>query len=119
MLEAVAPHPTAHPGVQGNVQLMSLVLPTVAAIKHPTFAEEQEWRLLSTSWGASESLRFRPGSAGLVPYVEVSLPDDAVAHVIVGPGRYPRVRISGVAQLLERHGMGGVEVVGSRSPLRL
>jgi hypothetical protein len=119
MLEAVAPNPTAHPGVQGNFQLMSLVLPTVAAIKHPTFAEEQEWRLLSTGWGAWEALSFRPGSVGLVPYVEASLPDDAVAHVIVGPGQYPKVRISGVAQLLERHEMGGVEVVGSTSPLRL
>jgi hypothetical protein len=54
-----------------------------------------------------------------VPYVEASLPDDAVAHVIVGPGQYPKVRISGLAQLLERHEMGGVEVVGSTSPLRL
>jgi len=119
MLEAVAQGVAGFPGASGNIRLMTRVLPTVATIKHPTFAEEQEWRLLSTSWGASEALSFRPGSVGLVPYVEVSLPDNAVAHVIVGPGRYPKVRISGVAQLLERHGMGGVEVVGSTSPLRL
>lgn len=119
MLEAVAQGVAGFPGATGNIRLMTRVLPTVATIKHPTFAEEQEWRLLSTSWGASEALSFRSASVGLVPYVKASLPDDAVAHVIVGPGQYPTVRISGVAQLLERHGMGGVEVVGSTSPLRL
>ena len=119
MLEAVSQGIAGFPGATGNIRLMTRVLPTVAAIKHPAFAEEQEWRLLSTRWGASETLRFRPGSVGLVPYVEANLPADAVAHVIVGPGQYPRVRISGVAQLLERRGMGGVEVYGSTSPLRL
>jgi hypothetical protein len=92
----------------------------VAAIKHPTFAEEREWRLLSTGWDAPEmSLRFQPGSVGLVPFIEVSFPGNTVAQVIVGPGRYPEVRKSGVRQLLEQHGMSDVEVVGTSSPLRL
>ncbi len=120
MLEAAAQNAAGFPGATGNVRFMTLVLPTVAAIKHPTFAEEHEWRLLSTGWDAPEmALRFRPGSVGLVPFIEVSLPDNAVAQVIVGPGRYPEVRKSGVRQLLERHGMSSVEVVGSTSPLRL
>jgi hypothetical protein len=129
MLEAVPQHVAGFPGATGNIKLMTLVLPTVAAIKDPTFAEEQEWRLLSAAWGLSKALLFRPGSVGLVPYIEVGLPDNAVARVIVGPGQYPDVRISAVRQLLERRGMSGaeverrgmsgVEVVGSTSPLRL
>jgi hypothetical protein len=129
MLNEVAQPVAGFPGATGNIRLMELVLPTVAAIKDPTFAEEQEWRLLSAGWGVSEALCFRPGSVGPVPYVEVGFPDNAVAQVIVGPGQHPQVRISAVRQLLERHGMSGyeaerrgmsgVEVVGSLSPLRL
>jgi hypothetical protein len=128
MLNEVARPVAGFPGATGNFRLMEFVLPTVAAIKDPTFAEEQEWRLLSTGSGVG-GLRFRSGSVGLVPYVEVGFPDNAVAQVIVGPGQHSQVRISGVRQLLESHGMSGfqaeyrgmsgVEVVGSLSPLRL
>jgi hypothetical protein len=119
MIEEVAHNVAGFPGATGNIRLMELVLPMVAAIKHPTFAEEQEWRLLSTSWGVPEALCFRPGSVGLVPYIEADLPDSAVAQVIIGPGGYPDARVSGVRQLLERQGMHDVEVIGSTSPLRL
>ena len=47
MLNEVAQPVAGFPGATGNIRLMELVLPTVAAIKDPTFAEEQEWRLLS------------------------------------------------------------------------
>jgi hypothetical protein len=47
MLEAVSQNIAGFPGATGNMRLMTRVLPTVAAIKHPAFAEEQEWRLLS------------------------------------------------------------------------
>jgi hypothetical protein len=128
MLNEMAQPVAGFPGSTGNVRLMEHVLPTVPTIKHPTFAEEQEWRLLSTGGGVT-GLRFRTGSVGLVPYVEVGFPDNAVAQVVVGPGQHSPVRINAVCQLLELHrmrgfefvsqGKSGVEVVGSVSPLRL
>jgi hypothetical protein len=120
MLETVAQRAAGFPGATGNIRLMTRVLPTIAAIKHPTFAQEREWRLLSTGWDVPEmAFGFRTGSVGLVPFIEVSFPGNAVAQVIVGPGRYPEVRKRGVRQLLERHGLSDVEVVGTSSPLRL
>jgi Protein of unknown function (DUF2971) len=128
MLNVMAKPVAGFPGATGNVRLMEHVLPTVATIKHPTFAEEQEWRLLSTSAGGGRP-QFRTASVGLVPYVDIAFPENAVAQVIVGPGQHPEVRITAVRQLLESHGMSrfqagyrlisGVDVVGSRSPLRL
>jgi len=119
MLEEAARPAAGFPGSTGNNRLMTIVLPAVATIKHPTFAEEKEWRLLTTTWGIPTGLQFRPGPVGLVPYLRFKFPPDAVAQVVVGPGLYSDARTNGIRQFLASCGLDSVEVVGSRSPLRL
>jgi hypothetical protein len=67
------------------------LLNVAAVIKHPAFAEEDEWRAISRVSRnlRDSSLRFRESTARLIPYVEFSLPkshDGAVSfeHVYVG-----------------------------------
>ncbi|WP_329167542.1 DUF2971 domain-containing protein (plasmid) [Streptomyces sp. NBC_01717] len=90
----------------------------LAMIKHPAFREEQEWRLMIPDRGTRDDLRFRVGPIGLIPYLQLDLPVDAVKRVIVGPGRHIGERISGVRQLLDRFGLNDVPVEPSKAPLR-
>jgi hypothetical protein len=67
-------------------------IPEVApALKHPKFAEEREWRLVSKAPVSitSAQVRFRPGRWNLIPYYLFGLCEDLeslrVAHVYVGP----------------------------------
>jgi len=61
-----------------------------ALLKHPSFAEEQEWRLVSPAFMsvADKPIAFREGKAMLVPHYLFNLATkDAIAldHVYVGP----------------------------------
>lgn len=118
MIEGVARNPTAHPGVQGDHQTRTTVLPTLATIKHPSFREEQEWRLLATGYGDTTT-SFRVDSLGVVPYVELQFPSSIIRTVVVGPGHYSDVRSNGIKQLLQRYKMHDqVEMSSSVSPIR-
>ena len=75
------------------------VLQILALLKHPSFAEEQEWRVVSpvhTSY-VEPPIKYREGKSMLIPYLEFNLPvtaDGAVAlkHVYLGPT--PHVNLS-------------------------
>lgn len=61
-----------------------------ALLKHPSFAEEQEWRLISPTFTstASAPIAFREGKAMLVPHYLFDLELDGLInldHVFVGP----------------------------------
>jgi Protein of unknown function (DUF2971) len=65
-----------------------------ASFKHHSFAEEREWRLVtSTLPSAGEHVSFRPGNSLLTPYVHLSLADDGerlpISHAVVGPTPRP------------------------------
>lgn len=119
VLENLAPAPTGRPGSKANVKLMQEVLPIVATIKHPTFSEEREWRLFCAQWGLGDGLNFRSGAVGLIPYINLPFPKEAISSLIVGPGRYSDVRKRGALKLLEAFGLGHVPITGSESPIRL
>jgi len=61
-----------------------------ALLKHPSFAEEQEWRLISPTFisTADAPIAFREGKAMLVPYYLFDLQLEGLInldHVFVGP----------------------------------
>jgi hypothetical protein len=114
----LAMHAKAHYSVESWHQFMQQVLPLVSTVKHPSFAEEREWRLLSLSWGLEGDLEFRAGRLGLIPYRRFPIPVDSVANVTVGPGYHPEVRQASVVQYLRKHGFKDADVRLSNSPLR-
>ena len=96
-----------------------------AVMKHHSFAEEKEWRLL----GVCRELprfQFRAGKSCLTPYVELKwgggtkLPvAQPVRAVAVGPCPDPGLSIKSVWQLLKVSQIGGVDVRGSQIPFKL
>lgn len=62
------------------------VLVNLARVKHPAFSEESERRVIAVHPGARvPDLKFRPSRFGVVPYVEVQVPENALTEVVIGP----------------------------------
>lgn len=97
-----------HPGVKASYKALT-VAAILATIKHPGFSEEREWRLITAfqdnegeEFGLhSNPTKFRPSNVGLSPYVELSVPMDAVVSVRVGPGDRAEIREAAVRRLLK------------------
>lgn len=116
--------------------LEAALLRLSARLKHPSFEEEREWRLVYyledehsgldfTSFRAS----FRPGKQFVIPYMELDLPtkdglwDDQVLHlasVRFGPCANPSEACYSLRWLLWRYGYADTDtaICGSQAPLR-
>ena len=112
VLETVAPRPVGSPGAAGYARAQTVVLPALAGIKHAAFSEEHEWRLVVVTDQHKPS--FRTGLLGVIPYIGLRYPDEAVAEVVVGPGPKQRLREQGVQLLVGNE----VAVRSSGAPFR-
>ena len=100
------------------------------AIKDPSFAEEQEWRLVGSVLSTRDHRRsFRQGRFGIVPYIPLPLcpPNQkpSYSHVYVGPNAEPGIARKAVIGMLQDWGRVVVgepqahdKVLGSRVPFR-
>jgi hypothetical protein len=86
--------------------------------KHGAFTEEREWRLFLHEEARSEKtpLRFRTGTGGVVPYVEVAWPPHALKKVMLGPGLQTVSTERAVRQLLDRNNLVHVKLESSDIP---
>jgi hypothetical protein len=107
------------------------ILIVAAALKHPGFVQEAEWRLIKPlvlGTDGSRSILFREGRVGLVPYLTAPLmkdTDDLVPRTIhIGPSQDTAAAETAVSTLLFARGLkhilepSCVEVVSSRTPYR-
>jgi hypothetical protein len=80
---------------------------TASILKHPSFEEEDEWRLISEQGLNSSSLSFRPGGSMLTPYFEFKLGDkrDYLGSITVGPNPHPDLANDAVLMLLSKYGI--------------
>ena len=64
-----------------------------ALVKHPAFAEEQEWRAVLAADLEGTTLQFRPGRSALLPYVSVPVISNdgksPLVEIVVGPCPQP------------------------------
>src|SRR5262245_39574915 len=118
VLRRIAPEPTAHPGVHGYYRAKTVLLPSLATIKHGAFREEREWRLIISASLGDAAVAFRTAQLGLVPYVELPIPERAIVNVVVGPGHHPVLRRHGVERLLDENDLEEVDVRDSSAPFR-
>jgi hypothetical protein len=96
-------------------QALAAVMKSSAVLKHPSFREEREWRLVSepppfeeifsTRSGQMSMVDFREGKSMLIPYRRVSLPRNdtggvSVEHVLVGPTLHPSTAVLSVQNFL-------------------
>lgn len=89
----------------------------LASVKHPTFHEEREWRIVAGFEFTGRHLRFRSTEIAIVPYVEVPLPPSLIRSIRIGPGRHVDLREAGLRRLLN-HLECDVPVSRSQVPLR-
>lgn len=108
----------------------------LSTLKNPSFEDEDEIRLVCSAGMHVDRmyLKHRPGSYGMIPYVELGLPVDPaqelgegpepmkalpITGVVVGPTRYPDEARIGVVELLRSHGYSeNLPVIASRIPFR-
>lgn len=117
VLGNVAPHASGHPGSKGYFQAAQVVLPALAQVKHPAFAEEREWRLITTSDAVAE-FSFRGSGGWIVPYLKGNLPANALREIVVGPGPNQPLRQAALSKLLHAQGCDDVGVLLSTVPYR-
>ena len=85
------------------------------ALKNPSFAEEQEWRLVGPFFAPDGGVRFRPGKYGPIPYREFALVNRLlnspgtsrlqIEELIVGPNPDPDQALNAVEFLFMAHGV--------------
>lgn len=88
------------------------LLRIAAVLKHPSFEEEQEWRLVSpviTDY-LSAAVLFREGTSMLVPYVEFRfLPEHdrpiCLQHMYLGPTAHDNISMNSLQLFLGKHGV--------------
>ena len=90
-------------------QIMSRFVEVAPLIKHPSFAEEREWRLVSgpksfedRTWG------FRPGKTVIIPYYRLSLGNKETSPITtigVGPTPDSELAFHALAQLTRLAGL--------------
>jgi hypothetical protein len=87
------------------------LLRIAAILKHPSFREEKEWRIVSpvVANTAEAPILFREGHAMLVPYIEfdISLDDKPLAmdHLFLGPTANINISMNSLKMFLEQNGI--------------
>ena len=108
------------PGVSNLVNYLSRYAPLV---KHQSFIEEEEWRIISRPLMCDRNgFGYRPGTSMLVPYYRVPLNTDNfpfnIEQIVIGPTPHPEQSRNSVRSLLLRHGLRDTQVVLSSVPYR-
>jgi Protein of unknown function (DUF2971) len=89
-------------------------------MKHPSFGEEAEWRLISPPIPSTD-LQFREGRHTLVPYFPLkyyTVGPCPLQTITVGPGTHPPLSIDSVRSLLFRESWATCEVRPTQGTLR-
>ncbi len=89
-------------------RIESDVLTITAILKHPSFREESEWRVISPSYSEQSCahVKFREGTSMIVPYLEFKLSQTEVLplqHVFLGPSPNSASSINSLTMFLTRH----------------
>lgn len=89
----------------------------VATLKDPSFAEEQEVRIIGAAGG--REVHFRGSPYGLIPFLKIDLPLTCLKSVRLGPGLGGSNSVRAVERFAERIGLSGLEVRTSSVPYRV
>jgi len=100
------------------------IIRTASRFKHPSFAEEREWRIVSPPEKRldPQEWHFRAKDGLIVPYTKVHLPEGldfwGKVRVIVGPAPHPNESKASVYALVRRYKGLGIGIEISPSPYR-
>jgi hypothetical protein len=90
------------------------------SIKHPSFCEEEEWRLISKALGTGQTeIHFRRGKSMIIPYVKFKLGNELpLREIIVGPTPHMNLSVNSVKILLLAKKVRNIDVKPSSVPYR-
>jgi hypothetical protein len=95
--------------VQAGDVLRGSLLSLAPRMKHHSFEEEEEWRLVSPLLDESEAFEYRTGRSTPIPYVQFPIARDkresAIGEIVVGPSPHRDLSIMATAGLLRRYGI--------------
>jgi hypothetical protein len=92
--------------------------------KHPSFAEEQEHRLvILLEYASDHDLKFREGRSSLVPYIELPASRKLIKMICIGPNANKALALRALEPFLEKTSgipsfISTVELVHSKTPYR-
>jgi hypothetical protein len=110
-----------HLPVGGN--LLAYLNRYAPIVKHKSFLEEREWRIITRPLACSnKQFGYRAGASTLVPYYRIGLASEQerpmINEIIVGPTPHPEQSCHSLRGLLIRHNMNDVAVRNSETPYR-
>lgn len=117
---------------ESAVSACASTLVTSAFMKHPAFAAEHEWRIISLfTPEAKQQVLFRQGTSSLIPYIEIpfystDLLNRLIRRVVVGPTPTLDNAVYSVKEFIRSCGLelksqehpNGIDVVTSKIPYR-
>lgn len=109
---------TSEPSFTGFEIFYRVVRPV---LKHPSFEEEKEWRLLSMDdQSLFEGIQFRASGNLIVPYFPAKFSGSKlpIEEVIVGPCTDMALSVASIRRFLDGNGLSTVRVRASESTLR-
>lgn len=110
------------------IHIVTYLIECSFCFKHPSFAEENEWRIvIRTESNDTNDLQFRPSLKGLVPYLKLSSeqltkkPDSGfpIAEIVHGPSLHPEITRDCLKKLVGKTGFNSLAIKGSNAPLRV
>jgi Protein of unknown function (DUF2971) len=92
-------------------------------LKHKSFSEEAEWRIISRPLSCrAERFEYRAGASMLTPYFRIPLSSDKrrlnIEEVVVGPTPHPGQSVASLRGFLLRHDLRDARVSNSQVPYR-
>lgn len=93
---------------------------TIPFIKHPSFREEGEYRLLALSVNNPSDLKFRCDGKFIIPYIEMSVKENIlpISEIVIGPGGNGKALEKGIQMMLNNYGYNEVNISHSNIPYR-
>ncbi|MCF8083191.1 MAG: DUF2971 domain-containing protein [Deltaproteobacteria bacterium] len=102
-------------------QAVADMIDSASRLKHYSFKEEQEWRLIvGPLEPEDERILYHPYERVLIPYVEIEFyPDELpIEHIFVGPRPHQQRTAGSLRQMLNKWGYHQVEIDLSHTPFR-
>ncbi|EEY5312120.1 TPA: DUF2971 domain-containing protein [Escherichia coli] len=89
--------------------------------KHPSFIEENEFRLVFTPWMQMPDVHFRINNNGIIPYIIIDNKDNRklpIKSITIGPTNDYDFIEAGIKMFLDSRGFSSVEIKSSSIPFR-
>jgi hypothetical protein len=112
----------AHQPLGGN--LVAYLNRLAPILKHQSFAEEREWRIISRPLNCTvDRFDYRPGTSMMTPYYRIPLYGEGlpfqIEEIVVGPTPHEAQSLRSLRGLLAKHGLENTRVQKTYAPYRI